>query len=140
MARTACSLTRVEKMASTSALMLMSPSPTVTGSMRMSTLRTMRLPKPSEIGKGPSPRRYGSRYSSCAMVPSRMPMAYTQMRSSSGRNGVAMSSDARMTAFHSTGTNAVGVNRPSACSTAATIPVSPSSGTMGNIHCDRPTR
>ena len=64
-------------------------------------------------------------------------MAYTQMRSSDATNGLMPTRHSRITAFHSTGTNAVGVNRPSACSTAATIPVSPSSGTMGNITCDR---
>ncbi|MDA3005526.1 MAG: hypothetical protein O3B97_02550 [Actinomycetota bacterium] len=68
-----------------------------------------------------------------------MPTAYTQMRLSSGANGATAARAKMMTAFHSTGTKAVGVNRPSACSTPLTMPVSPSSGTMGNMSCANQT-
>ena len=57
------------------------------------------------------------------------------MRLSGGANGANTPSATMITAFHSTGTNAVGVNLPSACRTPETMPVSPRRGTIGNISC-----
>jgi hypothetical protein len=59
-ARGAWSLTSVAKIVSTVRFTLMSPSPSVTGSISTSTWRTRGLRHPNEIGNGPSRRNAGT--------------------------------------------------------------------------------
>ena len=93
--------------------MLISPSPTETGSISISTRRTSgssrRGSRSRQIGK-PSLRSPGSVISSCTSVPATTPIAYAYTRSSPSNSGVSTTSPAMITTFQTSGAIAGIVN------------------------------